>query len=59
MHYCIIYILLFFRRDCNLDLDFMKFCKPLYSFRRADDPNTNIAPGWNFRYGAPFVLEYF
>lgn len=36
--------------DCNLDLDFMKFCKPVYSFRRADDPNTNIAPGWNFRY---------
>jgi P2X purinoceptor 4 len=35
--------------DCNLDLDFMKFCKPMYSFRRADDPNTNIAPGWNFR----------
>jgi hypothetical protein len=35
--------------NCNLDLDFLEFCKPIYSFRRADDPNTNIAPGWNFR----------
>ncbi|EFX89097.1 hypothetical protein DAPPUDRAFT_310786 [Daphnia pulex] len=36
--------------NCNLDLDFLEFCKPIYSFRRADDPNTNIAPGWNFRH---------
>ncbi|KAK4019347.1 hypothetical protein OUZ56_001370 [Daphnia magna] len=36
--------------NCNLDLDFMELCKPIYTFRRVDDPNTNIAPGWNFRY---------
>ena len=36
--------------NCNLDWDFLEFCKPIYSFRRVDDPNTNIAPGWNFRY---------
>lgn len=35
--------------NCNLDRDFLEFCKPVYSFRRVDDPNTNIAPGWNFR----------
>lgn len=35
--------------NCNLDWDFLEFCKPVYSFRRVDDPNTNIAPGWNFR----------
>nr|CAH0108652.1 unnamed protein product [Daphnia galeata] len=58
--------------NCNLDWDFLEFCKPIYSFRRVDDPNTNIAPGWNFRhanyheenrrtlfksYGIRFVIE--
>lgn len=42
--------------NCNLDWDFLEFCKPDYSFRRADDPNTNIAPGWNFRYSNAFRL---
>nr|CAH0101182.1 unnamed protein product [Daphnia galeata] len=58
--------------NCNLDWDFLEFCKPMYSFRRVDNPNTNIAPGWNFRhanyheenrrtlfksYGIRFVIE--
>jgi len=35
--------------DCNLDFD-VKYCVPKYSFKRLDDPNTQIAKGWNFRY---------
>ena len=35
--------------NCNLDWDFLQYCKPRYTFRRADDPHTKIAPGWNFR----------
>ncbi len=35
--------------DCNLDND-LKYCVPKYSFRRLDDPNTQVAKGWNFRY---------
>ena len=30
--------------DCNLDLDFMKYCLPQYSFHILD------ASGWNFRH---------
>jgi len=36
--------------DCNLDWDFLEYCRPTYNFRRADDPDTKISPGWNFRY---------
>jgi len=36
--------------ECDLDWDFLEFCKPTYNFRRADDPDTKISPGWNFRY---------
>ena len=35
--------------ECDLDWDFLEFCKPTYNFRRADDPDTKISPGWNFR----------
>lgn len=35
--------------DCNLDWDFMKYCKPKYSFERMDSPKALISPGWNFR----------
>ncbi len=35
--------------NCNLDFD-LKYCVPKYSFRRLDDPNTQIAKGWNFRH---------
>ena len=31
--------------DCNLDLDFYKFCLPKYNFRILDES------GWNFRHG--------
>ena len=31
--------------NCNLDLDFMKTCLPIYKFRVLDDY------GWNFREG--------
>ena len=34
--------------NCDFDYDETK-CKPKYSFRRLDDPNVNIAKGWNFR----------
>ena len=58
--------------DCDLDYDFMKYCRPEYSFRRLDNPRAKIAPGWNFRhsdyysdnlrtlykaYGILFVIE--
>ena len=36
--------------DCNLDYDFMQNCRPKYKFRRLDNPNSKIAPGWNFRH---------
>ncbi|CAG0883151.1 unnamed protein product [Darwinula stevensoni] len=36
--------------DCNLDRDFKSHCLPKYEFRRLDDPNAKVAPGWNFRY---------
>ncbi|KAF8767709.1 P2X purinoceptor 4 like protein [Argiope bruennichi] len=35
--------------DCNLDFD-KKYCFPTYEFNRLDDPDANLAPGWNFRY---------
>lgn len=35
--------------DCNLDFD-EHFCVPDYSFLRLDDPNVQLAKGWNFRY---------
>ena len=31
--------------NCNLDIDFYKFCLPKYDFRIIDDS------GWNFRHG--------
>jgi len=34
---------------CNLDINFMEFCHPRYSFSRMDNPDALIAPGWNFR----------
>ncbi len=36
--------------DCDLDYDFMRYCRPTYSFRRLDNPKAKIAPGWNFRH---------
>ncbi len=36
--------------DCDLDHDFMKYCRPQYRFRRLDNPASKIAPGWNFRH---------
>ncbi|XP_013779732.1 P2X purinoceptor 4-like [Limulus polyphemus] len=35
--------------DCNIDFD-IRYCIPIYSFRRLDDPEAKIAKGWNFRY---------
>lgn len=35
---------------CDLDFDFLEFCKPKYSFQRMDNPEAVISPGWNFRY---------
>ncbi|XP_071445985.1 P2X purinoceptor 4-like [Hetaerina americana] len=38
------------RWDCNLDWDFMTYCKPKYSFLRLDDSKSKISPGINFRF---------
>lgn len=35
--------------ECNLDRDFMRYCRPKYSFERMDSPQALISPGWNFR----------
>lgn len=35
--------------QCDLDHDFMKHCKPKYTFSRLDDPKSKIAPGLNYR----------
>ena len=40
--------------DCNLDLDFLTHCRPVYTFTRLDNPEARIAPGSNFRHA-----EYF
>ena len=36
--------------DCDLDHDFLTHCRPEYKFRRLDNPEAKIAPGWNFRH---------
>lgn len=36
------------RWDCDLDWN-VRYCNPVYSFSRLDDPDTNIAVGFNFR----------
>ena len=40
--------------NCDLDHDFMKYCKPVYRFRRLDRADAKIAPGWNFRHSQYF-----
>jgi P2X purinoceptor 4 len=35
--------------NCNLDWNFMGFCRPNYSFQRMDNPAALISPGFNFR----------
>nr|XP_054749125.1 P2X purinoceptor 4-like [Lytechinus pictus]XP_054749126.1 P2X purinoceptor 4-like [Lytechinus pictus] len=35
--------------DCNLDYS-LDNCRPMYTFRRLDNRNALIAPGYNFRY---------
>ncbi|TPP63840.1 P2X purinoceptor [Fasciola gigantica] len=37
------------RWNCDLDWN-VRYCNPVYSFSRLDDPNANIATGFNFRY---------
>lgn len=39
--------------ECNLDFN-VNDCIPTYSFRRLDDPEAQIAKGWNFRYANYF-----
>lgn len=36
--------------DCDLDHDFLTHCRPVYKFRRLDNPMAKIAPGYNFRH---------
>ena len=40
--------------DCDLDHDFWTHCRPEYHFRRLDNADAKIAPGWNFRYAHYF-----
>ena len=40
--------------DCNLDLDFLSHCRPVYSFSRLDSPEAKISPGSNFRHADYF-----
>lgn len=40
--------------DCDLDYD-LDECVPKYEFRRMDDPNAPISPGYNFRYSNYFI----
>ena len=40
--------------DCNLDLDFLSHCRPVYSFSRLDSPQAKISPGSNFRHADYF-----
>ena len=44
---------------CDLDRDFMKHCKPRYTFSRLDDPNSKIAPGLNYRQEIININYYF
>ena len=44
---------------CDLDHDFMKHCKPRYTFSRLDDPNSKIAPGLNYRQEIRNINSYF
>lgn len=36
--------------NCDLDWDFLQYCRPKYSFQRLDNPEALISPGWNFRH---------
>merc|ERR1719334_1896463 len=40
--------------DCNLDWDFLGYCRPLYTFTRLDNPRAKISPGSNFRHADYF-----
>ena len=40
--------------DCNLDFDFLAYCRPVYSFSRLDSPQAKISPGSNFRHADYF-----
>lgn len=40
--------------DCNLDRDLEKHCIPTYRFNRLDNPDAQIARGWNFRYSTHY-----
>ncbi|RWS22312.1 P2X purinoceptor 4-like protein, partial [Leptotrombidium deliense] len=42
--------------DCNLDWN-IEYCEPQYSFRRLDDSDAILAPGWNFRYSQYYSNE--
>ncbi|KAA0200160.1 P2X purinoceptor [Fasciolopsis buskii] len=44
------------RWDCDLDWN-VRYCNPVYSFSRLDDPDTNIAVGFNFRYATYYQVN--
>ena len=43
-----------FTCDCNLDFDFLTYCRPVYSFSRLDSAQAKISPGSNFRHADYF-----
>jgi P2X purinoceptor 4 len=44
------------RWDCDLDWK-LKHCNPKYTFRRLDDPNVGVSPGFNFRFANYYVED--
>lgn len=44
--------------DCDLDWS-LKYCVPVYKFHRLYNEDSNVSPGYNFRYGLIFVVVSF